>query len=239
MTDAQSRLKDMKKLLWLALGAAVLATGLSGCFPVIVGAVAYSSYAATDRRTLGAQTDDKVIAVRGETEEDDQFGRAAHINVTSFNRKVLLTGQVLDAQSKARAEQIVRAYPEVLGVVNELMISYPSSIGQRSTDTYITTQIKSAMVNRSDLFANAYKVVTENGTVYLMGRVTQREGEYAAEIARQTPYVNGVVKVFDYISEDELKRMQQQTVPPPDAVPPPAPPPPPPGSQAPNTPPAQ
>jgi osmotically-inducible protein OsmY len=238
MTDALSRLQNKAKLLLLGFATIALVSGLAGCFPVIVGAVAYSSYAATDRRSLGAQTDDKVIGVRGETDEDAQFGRAAHINVTSFNRKVLLTGQVLDEASKARAEQIIRAYPEVTGVVNELMIAAPSPISQRSTDAYITTQIKAAMVNRSDLFANAYKVVTESGTVYLMGRVTQREGEYAAEIARQTAYVNGVVKVFDYISDDELKRMQQQAVPPPDAIPPPSLPPPPPGSQ-PVTPPAQ
>jgi osmotically-inducible protein OsmY len=234
----------MQRLSILAIAASIGTVALSGCFPVILGAAAYSSYAATDRRTLGAQTDDKVIAVRGENDEDAQFGRAAHINVTSFNRKVLLTGQVLDEASKARAEQIVRAIPQVQSIDNELMIGTPSSLAQQSTDAYITTQIKAAMVNRSDLFANAFKVVTESGTVYLMGRVTHREGDYGAEIARQTPNVVGVVKVYEYISDEELRRMQTQTMPPPDAIPPPAPPPPPAGApvtdnSVPVTPPAQ
>jgi osmotically-inducible protein OsmY len=207
----------------------VLATGctLAGCIPVLVGAVAYGSYAATDRRSLGAQTDDKLITVRAENDLDAAFGRSAHINVTSFNRKVLLTGEVLDDAGKQRAEQIVRAIPEVSSVVNELGIGPPDSLSQQSTDAYLTTAVKGLMVNQTDFFANAYKVETESSVVYLMGRVTQREGDYAANIARSVQGVRGVVKVFDYISEEELQRMQAQqaVLPPPDAVPPPPPPP--------------
>jgi osmotically-inducible protein OsmY len=201
--------------------AATLATSLSGCFPIIVGAVAYSSYAATDRRSLGAQTDDKVIGIRAENQLGDRFGAAAHITVTSFNRRVLLTGQVLDEASKAEAEAIVRQGPEVKAVVNELTISSPSSYGERSNDAFITTQVKAAMVNHSDIFANAYKVVTERGVVYLMGLVTRREGDYAADIARGVSGVTAVVKVFDYISEDDLQRMQTQAVPTDTSAPPP------------------
>jgi osmotically-inducible protein OsmY len=196
-----------------ALLAVALASSISGCLPVMIGAVAYGSYAATDRRSLGAQTDDKVIAVRAENQIGDRFGAAAHITVTSFNRKVLLTGQVLDEAGKADAERIVRESPEVKDVVNELTLSAPSSYGERSNDAFITTQVKTAMVNHSDLFANAYKVVTERGVVYLMGIVTRREGDYGAGIARGVSGVTGVVKVFDYISEDDLQRMQTQAVP--------------------------
>lgn len=207
--------------------AGTLATSLSGCLPVIIGAVAYSSYAATDRRSLGAQTDDKVIAIRAEDQLGDRFGAAAHVTVTSFNRRVLLTGQVLDDPSKVEAERIVRQSPEVKDVVNALTLSAPSSYGERSNDAFITTQVKTAMINHSDLFANAYKVVTERGVVYLMGLVTQREGDYGADIARGVSGVQSVVKVFDYISEDDLQRMQTQAVPtdnppapPPGATPP-------------------
>jgi osmotically-inducible protein OsmY len=205
------------------IALAALCCSLSGCFPVIVGAAAYGSYAATDRRTLGAQTDDKVIAVRGDNDLDAEFGRAAHINVNVFNRRVLLTGQVLDEASKQRADQIMHAIPQVSEVINELMIAAPSGVGERSTDAYITASVKAALVNRSDIFANAYKVVTENSIVYLMGRVTHHEGDYGAEIARQQPHVLGVVKEFEYISDDELRRMQTQTIPPPNAEPPPEP----------------
>ncbi len=203
----------------IALAAACCS--LSGCFPVIVGAAAYGSYAATDRRTIGAQTDDKVIAVRGDNDLDAVFGRAAHINVNVFNRRVLLTGEVLDEASKQRADQIMHAIPQVAEVINELRIGAPSGVGERSTDAYITASVKAALVNRSDIFANAFKVVTENSIVYLMGRVTHHEGDYAAEIARQQPHVMGVVKEFEYITDEELRRMQGQVISPPNAEPPP------------------
>ena len=223
MTSAASPHHLAGRISLAVLALASLCCSLSGCFPVIVGAAAYGSYAATDRRTLGAQTDDKVIAVRGDNDLDAVFGRAAHINVNVFNRRVLLTGEVLDEAGKQRADQIMHAIPQVSEVINELMIAAPSGVAERTTDAYITASVKTALVNRSDIFANAYKVVTENSTVYLMGRVTHHEGDYAAEIARQQAHVLGVVKEFEYISDDELRRMQTQAIPPPNAEPPPEP----------------
>jgi osmotically-inducible protein OsmY len=224
MTSAASPHVLAGRISVVAIALMTLCCSLSGCFPVIVGAAAYGSYAATDRRTIGAQTDDKVIAVRGDNDLDAQFGRAAHINVNVFNRRVLLTGEVLDEASKQRADQIMHAIPQVAEVINELRIGAPSGVGERSTDAYITASVKAALVNRSDIFANAFKVVTENSTVYLMGRVTHHEGDYAAEIARQQPHVMGVVKEFEYITDEELRRMQGQVISPPNAEPPPEPP---------------
>ncbi|MGA2548664.1 MAG: BON domain-containing protein [Burkholderiaceae bacterium] len=199
----------------LRLGLIVLALGapLAGCIPVIATGVVAGTYAATDRRSVGAISDDKVISVRADNLIEKEFGDGSHITVTSFNRKVLLTGEVPDDRAKVRAERIVNGVENVTGVVNELAVSPPSSFTSRSSDTFITSEVKAHLINEKDIYANVFKVVTERGTVYLMGRVTEREGDYAANIARQIGGVLGVVKVFDYISEDELKLMNTQAAP--------------------------
>lgn len=178
---------------------------LQGCVGVMVGGAVMGTLAATDRRTLGAQTEDKTIAVKGDIRLSRVLGDAAHINVNSFNRKVLLTGEVADEQAKATAEREMRAVEGVESIANELQIAGLSNYTSRSNDALITGKVKASFVDTKDLYASALKVVTESNVVYLMGRVTQREGNLAGEVARGVSGVRKVVKIFDYISETELK----------------------------------
>lgn len=198
-----------RSLATLAL-CGLTALSLQGCFTMAVGGAVMGTIAATDRRTLGAQTEDKAIAVKGETRAMEVVGGAGHVNVSSFNRKVLLTGEVRDEAMKAEVERQVRAIENVESVVNELQIGPPSSFTTRSNDTFITGKIKASFIDAKDVFTNAFKVVTEQGVVYLMGRVTQREGARAADIAAGVSGVQKVVKVFDYISENELQQLSNQ-----------------------------
>jgi osmotically-inducible protein OsmY len=198
--------KAMRPLAAVAL-CGVLATSLQGCFGIAVGGLVVGTMAATDRRTLGAQTEDKSIVVKGENRVSNLIGDAGHVNVNSFNRKVLLTGEVRDAEMKSAVERQVATIEGVEGVYNELEVMGVSSLTSRSNDTFITGKVKAAFVDSKELYANALKVVTERGNVYLMGRVTEREGALAANIASQTSGVYKVVKLFEYISEEEYKRL--------------------------------
>lgn len=195
------------KLLSTVLLAASLAGALSACAPIVVGGAVMGSLVATDRRTSGAQLEDEGIELRAASRIRDNLGERGHINVNSYNRRVLLTGEVPSAQDRQLVEQIVTRVDNVQLVVNELAVLGNTSLTQRSADTLITGRIKAAMVDSRDLFANAYKVVTERGTTYLMGRVTQREADRATDIARSTPGVQKVVRVFEIITEDELRSL--------------------------------
>lgn len=195
------------KLLSMLLVAASLAGALSACAPIVVGGAVMGSLVATDRRTSGAQLEDEGIELRAASRIRDNLGERGHINVNSYNRRVLLTGEVPSAQDKQLVEQIVTRVDNVQLVVNELAVLGNTSLTQRSADTLVTGRIKAAMVDSRDLFANAYKVVTERGTTYLMGRVTQREADRATDIARSTPGVQKVVRVFEIITEDELRSL--------------------------------
>ncbi|HEY8605671.1 MAG TPA: BON domain-containing protein [Noviherbaspirillum sp.] len=190
-----------------ALLCAAMVASLAGCVEMAVGSAVLGTLAATDRRTFGAQTEDKAIVFKGETRIPSLVGNAGHVNVTSFNRKVLLTGEVRDEQMKAAVEREATAIEGVQSVVNDLEIMPVSSFGSRSNDTLITGKVKAAFVDAKDLYANSIKVVTERGVVYLMGRVTEREGQRAADITRGIGGVTKVVKVFEYISEDDLRQL--------------------------------
>lgn len=191
------------------LSAWVLSLGLSACAPAMFGGVIGTAMVASDRRTSGAQVEDEGIEQRGATAVRENFGeKVAHINVTSYNRQVLITGEVADERVRAQVEQLITKVPNVRSIVNELGIGPVSLLGDRSTDSLITARVKAAMIDSEDIFANVYKVVTERGTVYLMGRVTQREAARATEIVRGVPSVKRVVRVFEYITEDELKALQ-------------------------------
>lgn len=183
------------------------AISLQGCVAVIVGGAVMGTFAATDRRTFGAQAEDKAIVVKGETRMNNVLGAAAHINVSSFNRRALLTGEVADERAKETAEREMRTIDGVQSVANELQIAPISSYSVRSNDTLISAKIKASFVDTKDLYGSAFKVVTESGSVFLMGRVTQREGNLAGEVARGVSGVRKVVKIFDYITEPELKMM--------------------------------
>ncbi|NMM27581.1 MAG: BON domain-containing protein [Glaciimonas sp.] len=215
--NLQPRWQQRWQLVRRPLAAVVLCTSvlvsLQGCVGMMVGGAVVGTLAATDRRTLGAQTEDKAIVVKGELRIPNLVGDAGHVNVTSFNRRVLLTGEVRDAQMKAAVEREAQEIEGAKAVVNELEIAGLSSFTSRANDTLITGKIKASFVDAKDMYANSVKVVTERGSVYLMGRVTQREGELAGSIASGVAGVQKVVKIFDYISEDELRSLSNEQEP--------------------------
>ena len=196
----------------LVLSGAVLATslvGMSGCAPLIVGGAVMTGVVATDRRTAGAQVEDEAIELKVASAVRKELGERVHLNVTSFNRKVLLTGEARSQADKDRAEKLAQSQENVQSIVNDLAVAPPSSLTQRSKDVVITSQAKAAFIDAKDLQVNAIKVVTERGAVYLMGRVTAREAKRASDIVRGISGVTKVVRVFDEISEEELKRLSQ------------------------------
>ncbi|MGK5012493.1 BON domain-containing protein [Janthinobacterium sp. MDB2-8] len=200
--------KRVQRPLATALLCGAMLTSLTGCIELMVGGAVMGGVAAADRRTLGAQTEDKSIALKGESRIPSIVGDAGHVNVTSFNRRVLLTGEVRDDAMKNAVEREVRNIEGVESVANELIIAGPASYTSRSNDALITTKVKASLVDMKTISAASFKVVTENATVFLMGRVTQREGTVAADVARGVGGVQKVVKLFDYISEAELKQLQ-------------------------------
>jgi osmotically-inducible protein OsmY len=173
----------------------------------MIGGAVMGSLMATDRRTSGTQIDDEGIELRAGSHIRENLGDRVRVNVTSYNRQVLLTGEVPSAQDKQLVEQVVSRVENVRSIVNELAILGNATLTQRSSDALVTGRVKAGMVDAKDLFANAFKVVTERGTTYLMGRVTQREADRATDIARGTPGVQKVVRVLEIISEDELQGM--------------------------------
>ena len=189
-------------LLSLSLGAA-----LSACAPMMMGGAVMGTLMATDRRTSGMQVEDEGIELRGASRIRDSLGERGHINVTSYNRQVLLTGEVPSAQDKQLVEQILTKVENVSSVVNEIGVQENSTLSQRSSDSLVTGKVKASMVDAQDLFANSFKVVTERGTTYLMGRVTQREANRATDLVRSIDGVKKVVRVVEIISEEELQRL--------------------------------
>ena len=185
----------------LALAAVLgLAPQLQGCIEMAVVGAGAAALASDDRRSIGAQTEDKDIALRGESRINDRFGDKVHINVTSYNRNVLLTGEASDATTKAQIEKVVREIPNVRGVVNEIQVAGVSAYSARGNDSYLTSKVKARFIdNGSSFSANQVKVVTEGSVVYLLGLVTRKEAEVAVEIARTTGGVQKVVRVFEYI----------------------------------------
>lgn len=205
-------MKSFKPSRWSRVAAATLTTVLLGaavsaCAPLIVGGAMTGALVATDRRTSGAQLEDQGIEFRSANRLREQIGQRGNVSVTSYNRQVLLTGEVATEQDKALAESTVAGVENVRSVVNELDVLGASSLTQRSSDTLITGRVKAAMIDARDLPASAVKVLTTRGTVYLMGRLTQREADRATEITRNTQGVQRVVRVLEIISEEELARL--------------------------------
>jgi len=207
MINSRFGLQKWMRPIATAIVCVASAMSLQGCFEMFVGSAVVGTFAASDRRTLGAQTEDRSIMIKGEMRASDVVGERGHVNVASFNRKVLLTGEVQDEQMKAAVEREITGIEGVKSVANELEIAGPSSFTSRASDSLITSKVAASFFDAKDLFANSFKVVTEHGTVFLMGRVTPREGDRAAEIASGISGVQRVVKVFEYISEDDLKRL--------------------------------
>ena len=204
----------MNQRITTALARSVLAASLAGatltaCAPLIIGGAALGTMVAVDRRTSGAQLEDEGIELRVAARVREAFGDKAHVNVTSYNRQVLLTGEVPTDAGRQQTEQIVGRVDNVRAVVNELVVGGTSTITQRSSDTLITGKVKASLVDAQDLYVGAFKVVTERSVVYLMGRVTQHEAERATQIARTVGGVQRVVRIFEIITDDELRQLQK------------------------------
>jgi osmotically-inducible protein OsmY len=190
------------------VSAVCLAGSVVACAPLMMGGALLSGgLVVTDRRTSGAQLEDEGIEQRASSRLNEAFVDRVHINTTSYNRHVLLTGEVPTEADKTRAEQLVGGVDNVRGIVNELAVLGNSTLGQRTSDTLITGRVKASLVDAQDLYANAFKVVTERGVVYLMGRVTQREATRATEVVRSVSGVLKVVRVFEILTDEELQRM--------------------------------
>ena len=187
---------------------ATLGGPLSGCAPLMLGAAVGTGLVASDRRTSGAQLEDEAIELKASNRIADAMGTRVRVNVTSYNRQVLLSGEVPNEADRQRVQQIVSGVDNVRSVVNELAITDSPTLSQRTSDLVLSGRVKAGFIDHHELSSQAFKVVAERGTVYLMGRVTRREADLATEIARTTSGVKAVVRIFDYISEDELKRLQ-------------------------------
>jgi osmotically-inducible protein OsmY len=167
-----------------------------------------TAVAGADRRTLGTQTEDEGIEIKAAPKVRSVVGDAGHVNVTSYDRKVLLTGEVRDEAMKRAVEAEIRGISNVENVMNELVIAGPSSYTSRSSDALITSKVKISLADKKTVSATSFKVVTESGTVYLMGLVTQREGNIAANVAQGVSGVMKVVKMFEYIAEEDPRAAQ-------------------------------
>lgn len=195
------------------LAAIVVVSALPACAPLVVGGVMVgSALMATDRRSSGAQVDDQAIELNA-AKRVGELGTLGNVAVTSYNRLVLLTGQVPAQADRARVEDAVKRVPNVRGVFNELAVGANSSMSTMSNDSYISGKVKASFVDAKDLQVNSIKVVTEQGVVYLMGIVTDREAARAAEIARSVPGVQKVVRVFEIATEAELANLLPKPTP--------------------------
>ena len=202
-----------RRLLAAGFTAAIvgIAGSLTACVPLVLGgAAAGTALVATDRRTSGAQLEDEGIELRALSRVRENFGTRVRVSTVSFNRQVLLIGEVPNLQDKQAVEDMVKKIQNVTSVVNELGVRSSPSLVDRSSDLLITGRLKAAILDARDLQSNAFKVVTENNTVYLLGRVTKREADRVTDIARTIPGTQRVVRIFETISEDELCRLQPQ-----------------------------
>ena len=184
--------------------ALAMASVFSACAPLIVGgAMLGTGLVAADRRTTGTQIDDEAIELRAAS-RIRELATLGQISVTSYNRQVLLTGEVPGAAERTAVEQALVRVDGVRGVFNELVVAPNSAFSSRSADGVLSTKVKATLVDAKDVQANAYKVVAERRVIYLMGRVTEREANRGAELASQVSGVEKVVKVFEVVSEKDL-----------------------------------
>jgi osmotically-inducible protein OsmY len=189
----------------LRAGAALLAAAaLSGCAALLVGGAVGTALVVTDRRTAGTQLEDQNIELKSLTRIREAVGERGHVSATSYNRQLLLTGEVASEADRTAIEQSIGRIEGVRSIVNELAVMGASSMTARSNDTILTSKVKASFIDAKDLHASAVKVVTERGVVYLMGRVTEREATRASDIARGVAGVQKVVRVFEVVSEAEL-----------------------------------
>ncbi len=188
----------------------VSTAGLAGCFGLAVTGAAVGTMAVLDRRSLGAQTDDQSIELSGlrELNQEINNGGTGSISITAFNRRVLLSGQADTAQTRQKAEEVVRTrVPNIKDIFNEVEVVGAADFATRTKDTSLTAQVKAGLVRERHVSANAIKVVTERSTVYLLGVVTNEEAERAAIISSRVSGVTRVVTLFEYITAEELAKI--------------------------------
>jgi osmotically-inducible protein OsmY len=204
-----NKLFDLKNIKTASTLAAVLllSSQMTGCVGLLAAGAVSGTSLALDRRDVGANVDDKQIELQASNLMQEHF-KKAHINCEAFNRNVLLTGEVASVADGQAAANLVRRIHKVREVTNELAVGEPSKIGERTRDSVITSKVKSRLIEDRLLHSGAFVVTTERGNVYLQGRVTRAEAERASEIARNVNGVRQVVKVFDYLSDDEFKRLR-------------------------------
>jgi osmotically-inducible protein OsmY len=189
----------------LVAAALAASTLLAGCAPLLIGgAVVGGALVATDRRTSGSLMDDEIIEVKAKGRTGEVVGDRGTVTATSYNRMVLLTGEVPTEADRTLAEQVVARIDNVQSVVNEVTVGPMNTFGERTKDVFLATKVKASIVDAKDLFANSIKVVVHRGIVYLMGRVTEREANRASEVARGVSGVAKVVRVFEILTEAEL-----------------------------------
>ena len=191
----------MRTLFGLSVAAAASMSllTLGGCVPIVAGGIGVGVLMAEDRRTSGTYLMDEEIELKAASRIREKFGENTHVSVTSYNRRLLLTGEAPDATVRAKVEEIAKAVPNVRETLNELVIGTPSTITARYSDGIITTKVKARFLDDKRFNAHHVKVVTEAGTVFLIGLVKRDEGLAAAEVAARTGGISRVVKVFEYM----------------------------------------
>jgi len=204
MNTMKNARRPARLLCGLLAGAGLLAA-LSGCAPLLFGGAALGgAMVATDRRTSGTQLEDQGIELKSQNRIRDTVGDKSHVTVTSYDRQVLLTGEVFSEADKAAIEAAVAKVENVRNVVNDLVVGWPSSASDRSRDLLLSTKVKATLVDAKDLSANAFTVVTERETVYLMGKVTEAEATRAVDLIRTISGVKKVVRLLDIITPEQL-----------------------------------
>ncbi len=193
------------RTLALALAAAL---SLNACAPLIIGGMVGGAMVAVDRRSSGAQVDDQSIQLRASSRIKDQLGDKIHLDVNSYNRIVLLSGEVNSEAARDQAAQIAKGVDNVADVINELNVMPASSLSTRANDTLVATKVKATLVDAKDLISGAFDVVVQRGNVYLMGRVTEREAQRATDLIRTIEGVKRVVRCFEIITEEQLDQLQ-------------------------------
>ncbi len=198
----------------LALACLLGVVNLAGCQALLLGgAVVGGTMVATDRRSSATQLEDQLIETKAGTRIRELLGERGKVTVTSYNRLVLLTGDVATESDKAAVEQAAARVDNVRSVFNELAVMGSASLNVRSNDLLLSAKVKASIVDSKGLYANSIKVVTERGIVYMMGRVSEAEATQAANVARGVTGVVKVVRVFEILSPAELAEIQPKPAP--------------------------
>ena len=194
--------------LMLAAALSTAALSLSACAPLIVGgAAATTAVVVTDRRTSGVQLEDQNMAFKAQSQISQKLGDTARVNAMAYGGHLLLTGDVPTEEAKSQATAIAQGIENVKQVTNQLNVGPIASFGVRSNDTWLTSKVKTALINTKYVPSGTIALTTDHGVVFLMGKVTQAEGEYAANATADVGGVTKVVKLFETISREEAIRL--------------------------------